>query len=42
VESVANTLTAPLAPAGTITAFDLIRPSIEFSVATSGAGCPAG
>src|SRR5258708_1072278 len=42
VVSVANTLIAPLSPAGTIAAFDLILPSIELSVATSGLDCPEG
>jgi hypothetical protein len=42
VASVANTLTAPLVPAGTIAAFDLMRPSREFSVETSGCACPVG
>ena len=38
---VAYTLMAPFSPAGTIAAFDLIRPS-EFNVATSGWFCPEG
>src|ERR1700674_1291359 len=42
VASVANTLIDPPAPAGTIAALDLILPSIELSVATSGWGCPDG
>src|SRR5579864_8697041 len=42
VASVTNALIAPPAPAGTMAAFDLILPSIEFSVATSGCGCPVG
>jgi hypothetical protein len=32
----ANTLIAPLVPAGTIAALDLTRPSIELTVATAG------
>src|SRR5690242_10788696 len=39
--SLAKTVMAPFAPAGTTAAFALVRPS-EFSVETRGCGCPAG
>src|ERR1019366_874365 len=42
VVSVANTLMAWPTPAGTMMALALIRPSREFSVATTGRGCPVG
>src|ERR1700690_1805584 len=42
VVSVANTLTAPLVPAGTTAALALVRPSSEFSVEIFGCGCPVG
>src|SRR5579864_5823122 len=42
VASVTNALIAPLSPAGTMAAFDLILPSMELSVATSGCGWPVG
>src|SRR5579864_5343258 len=40
VVSVANTLTAPFEPAGTMAALDLTLPSIELRVATKGWDCP--
>ena len=40
--SVAKTLTAPFAPAGTMAALDLILPSSELSVAAKGRDCPVG
>src|SRR4051812_18962721 len=38
----AKTLTAPPAPAGTIAAVDLVRPSSELAVETKGCTCPVG
>ena len=38
----AYTLTSPIAPAGTIAALALMRPSSEFKVEAKGCGCPAG
>src|SRR4051794_3900284 len=38
----ANTLTAPPDPAGTIAAVDLVRPSSELAVETTGCTCPVG
>ena len=38
----ANTVKAPFGPAGTMAALALMRPSKEFSVETTGCGCPAG
>src|SRR5580658_6692435 len=42
VGSLANTVIAPLAPAGTIAALALILPSEELRVETAGCGCPDG
>src|SRR5947209_5039177 len=39
---VTKTLTDPVVPAGTITAFALVRPSVEFRVETVGCACPVG
>ena len=42
VVSLANTLTAPPVPAGTMAALDLMRPSKELTVEATGRGSPAG
>src|SRR6476659_7823396 len=42
VSSVVKTFTAPLAPAGRMTAFAVIAPVTAFKDATRGCACPAG
>src|SRR3954447_20470748 len=42
LRSLTKTLTDPLVPAGTMAAFALIRPSVEFRVDTVGCACPVG